>query len=90
MFAWSKWCPILTGNRSLFTVINEHRVLGWEVLGDKLRASKQLIARFQLLTSLSDSGEGEGDVKLPQHWPSSVFAVCAVSRRWHFIGANWT
>ena len=57
------------------------------VLGGLLRNLKQLIARFQLDQTLSDSGGGSGRHTL---WPSDGFAICAVSRHWCSIVGDWT
>ena len=55
------------------------------MLGGLLRGKKQVLARFQLgghsPTVLAGAAR-------PQLWPSDGFAICAVSRHLHFIGAE--
>ena len=54
---------------------------------DCFALSLQPFAHLQLPGVLSDGVDGGG---CPQLWPADDFAVCAVSRHWHFSGADWT
>ena len=57
------------------------------VLGVLLRDSAAAFSPFQLPLTLSDCVGRSVSHTL---WPSDVFALCEVSRHWHFIAGDWT